>query len=119
MNYITKSLIWLNNRSRWHDLFAIPVVAAIFLALIKNNVATIETGIFLTLLILVLWWRIDGRIPVAAALIGLVITAITNTYANHSLSPIPETIAERVAVWVFFLLVIGVARLIWESCQEN
>ncbi|OGY33278.1 MAG: hypothetical protein A3I08_02790 [Candidatus Andersenbacteria bacterium RIFCSPLOWO2_02_FULL_46_11] len=118
MNYITKSLIWLNNRSRWHNPLAIPATVFIYLALTKNNIATIETSIFLVLLILVLWWRLDGRLPVAIALIGLVITAIINTYANHYVSPLAEMMAERVAVWVFFLLVIGVARLVWESRQE-
>ncbi len=115
MNKISQFLIWLKQRSRWYDPLAIPVVVAIFLALTINNISTIETGIFLALLILVLWWRIDGRIPVVAALVGLVITAIVNTYANHSLSLFAATIAERIAVWVFFLLVIGVMRMIWEA----
>ncbi|MDP3997417.1 MAG: hypothetical protein U1C49_00325 [Candidatus Andersenbacteria bacterium] len=113
-NNLINIFLWLKNRSRWHDPLAIPAAIGIFLALTKTNFTTIETGIFAVLLLLVMWWRVDGRLPVALALIGLVITAITNTYANHYLSPLAETIAERIAVWVFFLLVIGVTRFIFE-----
>lgn len=52
-----------------------------------------------------LWARLDGRLPVAGALILLVLLAVLDASGNTSA-------ANEVAVYVFFLLVAGALLLL-------
>lgn len=70
----------------------------------------LSTIVFLAFLFIVLWWRVDGRIPIVFSLLGLVVCAISLTLHNQDLFSYGDVVAENIAVWVYFLLVIGVVR---------
>ncbi|MCK9378674.1 MAG: hypothetical protein M0P97_00835 [Candidatus Moranbacteria bacterium] len=77
-------------------------------------------GIFFWLFFFVLvFWNLDSRISIGAALVGLVIIPILLALANRNILPVGEAWAEQVAVWVYFFLVIGVVKQIIEFKIEN
>ncbi len=76
-------------------------------------------GVFFWLFFFVLvFWNLDSRISIGAALVGLIIVAILNAMSNRGTSFVVGW-DEKVAVWVYFFLVIGVAKQMIEFKMES
>lgn len=92
---------------------------AIFSLMYFTDLATSDIffWIFMTAMF---WYKIDSRVSIGAALFLLIVIMfftfidslhITKYYIQGSL--------EKMAVWVYFFLVIGVIKQIWEYHEEN
>lgn len=66
-----------------------------------------QAAFFWAFTVALFWWRLDSRISIGFALVGLITIPILLTFEY-------EQWAEQVAVWVYFFLVIGVVKQIWE-----
>jgi len=71
------------------------------------------------------YWKIDSRVSIGLALAGLVLIMILLALSDAGIAPSwrwgdnittmhLDALAEKVAVWVYFFLVIGVVKQIWE-----
>lgn len=62
----------------------------------------------------IFWWNRDARISIGFALLGLILIPILLEFERRDRSLFAEGEAETVAVWVYFFLVIGVAKQLWD-----
>ena len=73
----------------------------------------------------IFYWKIDSRVSIGFALGGLVAIMILLALSGGGIAPSWrwgdnittlhfDALAEVVAVWVYFFLVIGVVKQIWE-----
>ena len=88
-------------------------------------------GIFFWLFFVSLfYWKIDSRVSIGLALAGLVLIMILLALSDAGIAPSwrwgdnittmhLDALAEKVAVWVYFFLVIGVVKQIWEFKVES
>jgi len=74
--------------------------------------AAIFGGLLLVYMAYSVWARLDGRYPIAAALVLLVVTAVVDALGNGGLA---DTLAE----FVFFLLAAGVVLLLVEHLRDR
>lgn len=65
------------------------------------------------------WYDRDARLPIAAALAGLVVIPILLALEARGITVWDDSSAETVAIWVYFFLVIGVAKQIWDMRKER
>lgn len=77
-------------------------------------------GIFFWLFFISLFcWRIDSRVSIGFALVCLVCIPILLVLFNNDILFLGDVWAEKVAVWAYFFLVIGVVKQIWEFKTEK
>ena len=77
-------------------------------------------GIFFWLFFFVLvFWNLDSRISIGLALAGLVVIPFLLALSSRGIFFASQAAAEQVAVWVYFFLVIGVAKQIIELKFES
>lgn len=69
-------------------------------------------GLLLAYMVYSVWARLDGRYPIAAALVLLVVTAVVDAAGD-------ATTANSLAEYVFFLLAAGVVLLLVEHVRER
>lgn len=74
--------------------------------------ATIFVGLLVAYIVYSAWARLDGRYPIGAALVLLVITAVVDAAGN-------VTAANTLAEYVFFLLAGGVVLLLIEHVRDQ
>lgn len=77
-----------------------------------------EGVIFWLFTLIMFYWRLDSRISIGLGLVCLITIALLTSFASAKVLPIGEEWAERVAVWAYYFLVIGVAKQIVEYAQE-
>lgn len=91
-------------------ILLVPLVAGSF-------VFGIEGGIFLTFAFVLFYWKVDSRFSIKCAIPCMIIIPVILIISNHSFT-ITTDWAERVAVWAFYFLSIGVIKQIWEYRLE-
>ena len=64
------------------------------------------------------WYRLDSRISIGGALVGLVVIMLLSAGQGFGWWQ-SDNLAEQIAVAVYFFLVIGVIKQIWEYRSEN
>src|SRR5208282_1598478 len=74
--------------------------------------STIFVGLLLAYLVYSVWARLDGRYPIVAALVLLVVTAVVDAAGNADA-------ANSLAEYVFFLLAGGVVLLVIEQVRAR
>ncbi len=62
----------------------------------------------------IFWWNRDARISIGAALGGLILIPGLLALESRDIAVWNDGSAETVAVWVYFFLVIGVAKQLWD-----
>ncbi len=98
------------------DLIGYALVLAILV--LFSKLLNFEGGVFLTFIFLLFYWRIDSRFSIKCAIVCLVAVPIFLIISKHSFT-VNENWAERVAVWAFYFLSIGVIKQIWEYMRES
>jgi len=74
--------------------------------------STIFVGLLLAYMVYSVWARLDGRFPIVAALVLLVVTAVVDAAGDTNA-------ANSLAEYVFFLLAAGVVLLLVEHVRER
>ena len=74
--------------------------------------STIFVGLLLAYLVYSVWARLDGRYPIVAALVLLVVTAVVDAAGDVDA-------ANSLAEYVFFLLAAGVVLLLIEHVRDR
>jgi hypothetical protein len=97
------------------NLFGIGLLAAAVWLLHFGLHFSAEGVIFWLFALTLFYWKLDSRISIGLALAGLVLIPILLALGNKLILPSGEELAEKVAVWVYYFLVIGVAKQIWEN----
>lgn len=103
-------------RTDW--LKVLLIVIGYYLSL-RFGDATLETRIFLVLALATWFFRWDARVPIGGALFGLILIPLTMILGKYSIYIDGEGLSERIAVWVYYLLVIGVVRQMMEIRQDE
>lgn len=68
---------------------------------------------FISLIPIFAYFKFDGRIPVAYAIIMLVLTVIVLAIYNN------DDLANRLAIYAYYLLIVGVSCLFIEYVRER
>ena len=79
----------------------------------------LEPLFFIGFIYAIIYFKMDSRVSIALALAGLVIIPILLELNYKNILFLGDIWAERVAVWAYYFLVIGVVKQIFEYRQEN
>ena len=66
-----------------------------------------------------IYWRVDSSISIVLALVGFVCVPILLILYNKNILFQGEILSERVAVWAYYFLVIGIVKQIFEYLFES
>lgn len=80
---------------------------------------SIEPLFFFGFIIAVIYWRMDSRVSIALALVCLVLTPLCLFLFEKNFLFQGEIWAEKLAVWAYFFLVIGVVKQMFELKSER
>lgn len=80
---------------------------------------SVEGIVFWIFIVVLFYWKLDSRIAIGAALGLLVLIPFMLWLHSIDILIYGEIWAERVAVWVYYFLVIGVVKQIVEYKQEQ
>ena len=107
-------LLRATNKVNVRNIFGISLLAAAVWLLSFVLHFSAEGVIFWFFALTLFYWKLDSRISIGLALVGLVLIPILLALGNKLILPSGEELAEKVAVWVYYFLVIGIAKQIWE-----
>ena len=91
----------------------------IFCYLLKYFGMGFENGLFAVGLIVVFLWNIDAKLPIGGALATLIAIILVLLIGPHTEFINETTWPEAMAVWVYFLLAIGVAKQIFDHARTK
>ena len=97
-------------RARLRDWFGVVLLVALALLLRLVFHISVEGIAFWLFFAVLLYWRLDSRISIGCALAGLVVIPVLLTLYNSKVLAAGDYWAERVAVWVYYFLCIGVIK---------
>jgi len=80
---------------------------------------SLENSLFLLFICTLFYWRIDARLSIGLALVGLISIPVLLILFNQNIYLLGEYRAEQAAIWVYYFLSIGVVKQIWEYASEN
>jgi hypothetical protein len=110
---------YVRSRLSMQDWIGILLLVALVAVVNQFYVIQFE-AIFFTIFILAIWrWNIDSRLAIGLALVCLVIVPILMMLYNNLYLVEGDIWAERVAVWAYYFLVIGVVKQIFEYRQTE
>jgi hypothetical protein len=90
------------------------ILTIVLMGVLFRNLAYFSEGVFFwPFFFVMLYWDLDSRISIGAALAGLVAIMIASIFANANVA-FMQSWPETIAVWVYFFLVIGVVKQIWD-----
>lgn len=95
------------------------LIAAIIAGLIMWTDLRADEIFFWVFAVWIVWWDRDARISIGAALAGLVAIPILLALEARDIAVWDDGAAETVAVWVYFFLVIGVGKQIWDMRRSR
>ncbi len=95
------------------DWVGVVIVIALASGLYFGLHFSFENIFFWVFCFVLVYWDLDSRISIGLALVALVAVAILNAMGNSGVSFVSGW-DERVAVWVYYFLVIGVVKQIVE-----
>ena len=98
------------------DLIGYALVLVVLV--LSSKLLSFEGGVFITFLFSLFYWHIDSRFSIKCAIVCFVAVPIFLIISKHSFT-VNENWAERVAVWAFYFLSIGVIKQIWEYMNES
>ena len=91
----------------------------IFCFVLKYFGISVENGLFVVGLLIVFLWNIDARLPIGSALAMLIAIILVLLVGPHTEFINETTWPEAMAVWVYFFLVIGVAKQIFDHARTR
>jgi len=124
-NFITKKRtkkqgLFLKQHSQKYNIIGSILLIILVLGLFIFTKLTSIDIFFWAFFISMFYWHIDSRVSIGGALVGLVAVMILTILGNWKLFTNAQNWSETVAVWVYFFLVIGVVKQIWEyKIEEN
>lgn len=95
----------------------VVIVLAMLAMFIFTNLTTVDIFFWLFFFAM-FWFRLDSRISIAGALVGLVLIMFLTAGQGFGWWQ-TDKLSEQVAVGVYFFLVIGVVKQIWEYRNES
>ena len=98
----------------FRDGIGLALLAGVALALRLSMGFGLEAIYFWVCAVAVVYWRLDARLPIGAALACLVTIPVLLLLYNQNILFTGDAWAERVAVWAYFFLVIGVAKQLFD-----
>ena len=117
VNILKKTLKYIKIASTKKNIFAIVVILGGTIGVHFIFGWTIESGFFIFFAIISYVMKWDARISIAAALICLVSIMFLTIYGEYEI--IDKNLTEKIAVWAYFFLVIGVfgqmIEFLWEK----
>ncbi len=78
-----------------------------------------EALIFVFFIVILFYWRIDSRVSISLALAGLIAVVLLLIMEKFNLLALGDEAANKVAVWTFYFLAIGVAKQMWENYTDR
>lgn len=114
-----KGILYLAKNATFRDLLGVLLLPVVFVGVHYIIGWSLEAGIFWMFIVSMWYWRIDSRVAIGAALVCLVIIPLLLTLFRQEIFLTGEYWAERVAVWAYYFLVIGVVRQIFEYIKEQ
>lgn len=92
----------------------------VFLAVLRWKLEiSIEGTVFWAFTVVLFYKKWDSRISIGLALACLVTLPVLLSLFNYRILLVGDIWAERVAVWAFYFLSIGVVKQIWELKTES
>lgn len=108
----TANAFSLQNLIRMICLVALASIVYIFTGV------GLEATIFFSLLCLLLFWRLDGRISIGLGLLCLILIMVCIGLFRLNLFVYGEIWSEQLAVWAFYFLSIGVITQVVELMRN-
>ncbi|HWQ59731.1 MAG TPA: hypothetical protein VN420_01125 [Candidatus Fimivivens sp.] len=108
-----RMLVSVVKKSTARDVVGVIVTIVLMVVLFRNLAYFSEGVFFWPFFFVMLYWDLDSRISIGAALAGLVAIMIVSIFANADVAFV-KSWPEAIAVWVYFFLVIGVVKQIWD-----
>jgi len=105
-------------RTTPRDLLRLLITVSVFLFVILT-INDYEAGFFAAVLTAILAWSINGHVPLIAALILLTFVPALQLLYNANIAITADQWAERVAVWAYYMLAIGVIKRAVELFRSN
>jgi hypothetical protein len=101
-------------RISWRDAAGVFII--LYVGLYGRFVFNVswQGTFFLCFIAALVYWRLDSRVAISLALAGLVCIPLLLILFNQTILLTGQYWAERVAVWVYYFLVIGVLKQIAE-----
>jgi hypothetical protein len=112
---IPRAVRWLFGMSWGGWLRLALFVGAVFA--IRHFGMDVDDALFALFFVAVFLWDIDGRIPVSGALIFIVLIILIKLLGPYTQILNETTWPEAIAVWVFYLLSIGVLKFVWDHMR--
>lgn len=116
-NFLHKIFLVAKN-SAWKDKFGVLISTILGAILIFYFHFAVQGIVFWLFFFILMFWNLDFRISIGLALAGLVLMMILSILTSLSLA-INGSWSETLAVWVYFFLVIGVAKQIYDMAREK
>lgn len=114
-----KKFFIVMKKSSWRSLIGLGLVIVLAIIMRVYFDFHIESIVFWLFFFILMFWNLDSRISIVIALGGLVIIPLLLYLGQRDILLTGEDWAENVAVWVYYFLVIGVVKQIWEFQKEK
>jgi hypothetical protein len=115
LDLIKKLWTW----SHFTDWMGIIILAVYFFVFGYIFDASPEPLFFIAFILAMIYWSMDSRVSIALALACLVSIPVMQVLYNKNILFQGEIWSEKVAVWAYYFLVIGVVKQIFELKKEN
>ncbi len=116
--FVPKDIVILGRKfwfwSHYTDFLGILALLIYYVVLGRIFSLALEPLFFSGFILAIVYWDMDSRVAISLALLCLVIIPVLQILYNNNILFSGEIWSERIAVWAYYFLVIGVVKQIFE-----